>query len=553
MLLILTNAIDRFKNNYLSKINWILLLFLVFFLNVKMPVKIAAVVFFLLLNRNLFLEKDFYRQKFIWFYVSMIIIGVINLLINITSISVPYLFTTLTGILFWLLCIGAALLNSWFVKKTDTDKLHATITLFFILNIAVTIGQLILIMLDAGSLNPYIYQGMRQKYFIGTGDFMTGITLDVSTTNAILNSFGIVYFLKRNKMLLVLLCMVVLLLTASNFTNVLLLFVLFYLFIFQSTKGQKSIIVVCSLLMVIFMTKISPQNDNYVIGFYNKFFDKKIKAIAQQKIVAPVTEKPDSLLTAEEKKQKTAMLYLDSLAKKTLEVRVNKDPSLPTTMATTASISSGIKPTIPKANIHTEPYQRRRDTTAYQKGLMEFAHTTIPAFDTSLSQTKARKIPGKFIALRQTFQFLKVHPLKMITGTGMGNFSSKLAFRATALQMAGSYPKRMAYIHNDFLNNHLNLYLTYFSKDIELHSLVNSPNSVYDQLIAEYGLAGILAFILLYLAFYIKYLKKLSYGIPLLLLLLGCFGVEYWYEQLSIVILFELLMLLNIKEQNDVQ
>ncbi len=527
------------------------MLFLLLVLNVKMTVKIAAIILLLLFNRKLFFEKNIYRQKFIWFYCSMIVIGLINLLITISSISVPYLFAVFTGIVFWLLCIGAALLNSWFVERTGTEKLHATVTLFFILNIAVTVGQLLLIMLDAGSLNPYLYQGMRQKYFIGTGDLMTGITLDVSTTNAIINSFGIVYFLKRNKMILVLFCMVALLLTASNFTNILLLAVLVYLFILQSTKEQKSIIIVCSLLLVIFMSKISPQNDNYVIGFYNKLFDKKIGAIARQKISIPVTEKPDSLLTSEEKKQKTAMLYLDSLDKKIVEAEAKKDPYLIATMPGVISISSGLKPTIPKANIHTEPYQRRRDTTAYQKELMDFAHTTIPAFDTSLHQTKTRKIPGKFIGLQQTFQFLKRHPLKIITGNGMGNFSSKLAFRTTALQMAGGYPKKMAYIHNDFLNNHLNLYLTYFSKDIELHSLVNSPNSVYDQLIAEYGLPGLLAFILFYLAFFIKHLKKLSYSIPILLLLLGAFGVEYWYEQLSIVIFFELLMLLNIKETKE--
>ena len=109
----------------------------------------------------------------------------------------------------------------------------------------------------------------------------------------------------------------------------------------------------------------------------------------------------------------------------------------------------------------------------------------------------------------------------------------------------------MSYISNDFLNNHLDLYLNYFSQDIELHSLVNSPNSVYDQLIAEYGILGVLAFILLYLAFFTKHLRRLTYGIPLLLILLGSFGVDYWYEQLSIVILFELLMLLNIKETKE--
>ena len=143
--------------------------------------------------------------------------------------------------------------------------------------------------------------------------------------------------------------------------------------------------------------------------------------------------------------------------------------------------------------------------------------------------------------------------MKIFTGSGTGNFSSKLAFRATGLGMAGGYPKKFSYTSNDFLNNHLSLYLNYFSKDRELHSLVNSPNAVYDQLIAEYGVLGVLAFIVLYLAFFTRHLRKLTYGIPLLLILLGSFWVDYWYEQLSIVIVFELLMLLNIKERTGIK
>ena len=161
------------------------------------------------------------------------------------------------------MCIVAAALSYWFVLKTESGKLHTTISLFFILNTVVTICQLVLIMWDAGSSNPYTYQGMYQKYFIGTGDLLTGITFDVSNTNALLNAFGIVYFLSRNKMHMVLLCMTMLLLTASNFTTILVIVALLFLFIFQSTRNQKSIIIVCLFFLVIFMVKISPQNNCY--------------------------------------------------------------------------------------------------------------------------------------------------------------------------------------------------------------------------------------------------------------------------------------------------
>ena len=45
------------KPRWLQHIDWNLFVFLILFLNVKMPVKIAALIFSLLLNKKLFFEK----------------------------------------------------------------------------------------------------------------------------------------------------------------------------------------------------------------------------------------------------------------------------------------------------------------------------------------------------------------------------------------------------------------------------------------------------------------------------------------------------------------
>jgi hypothetical protein len=71
---------------------------------------------------------------------------------------------------------------------------------------------------------------------------------------------------------------------------------------------------------------------------------------------------------------------------------------------------------------------------------------------------------------------------------------------------------------------------------------------VYGQLLAEYGLAGLLCFFIFYLIFFGRHIQwrgTRSYGLPLLLLMSGAFFTEYWFEQLSVVVLFELLMLLD--------
>ena len=157
-------------------------------------------------------------------------------------------------------------------------------------------------------------------------------------------------------------------------------------------------------------------------------------------------------------------------------------------------------------------------------------------------------LPGKVIAMQQTLDFLRQHTKNIITGTGMGNFSSKLAFKATGLGVAGGFPAKYAYIGNSFLINHLDVYLNFFSRNAAWHSLINSPNSVYDQLLSEYGLIGLLAFAVFYLGYFLKDYKKLTYGIPLIILMCGVFFLDYWFEQLSVIVFFELLMLIDIKE-----
>jgi O-antigen ligase len=162
--------------------------------------------------------------------------------------------------------------------------------------------------------------------------------------------------------------------------------------------------------------------------------------------------------------------------------------------------------------------------------------------------TAQSKLPGKLVAFQQTFRFLKQHPAKLLTGAGIGNFSSKLAFRATAMNLTGNYPVRFAYINDDFKLNHLDLYAYYFADKDDYHSVVNSPNSTYDQLLSEYGLAGLFSFLIFYIAFFVTKLKRHSVAIPLVMFMLGVFFIEYWFEHLSVVIFFELLLLLNIKE-----
>ncbi|QKJ29927.1 hypothetical protein HQ865_09215 [Mucilaginibacter mali] len=529
-------------------IDWKLLILLVLFLNVKLAIKLLALIIVYCVRPNFRFGFHFKNSRLPLFYVAIIALALTTFILNKNFHSTHYTAVLLTGIGFWTLCIFAAHQVKLSVEQSSIDTLHRTIFIFFVLNLLFTLGNIVAIVIETGALNPYRYQGNYQKYFISTGDYIKGLTFDTSTTNAVLNAFGVIYFLLRRRFALVCLCMAGLLLTASNFVNIVLLLTLGGLFAFNSDKDQKSIIIVCVGFLLIFLGKISPQNSNYVGETFGKIFHQKQLPNIRPQTQIPLLQRADSTLNPDERKRRTAMLYLDSLAnykKKPLVLTKNTSAmAIPDSMIAKQELS------IPKPSIHSAPFQNRADTTIEQKRLLTFINTNENKLKLPGKIIPVKLQPGKLIAMQQTLTFLEHSPAKIIWGDGMGNFSSKLAFRVSNLGIAGGFPASYTYISNEFLTNHLKVYLNYFSRRANLHSLTNSPNSVYDQLLSEYGILGFILFIVLYIGYFVRSIKYFTYGIPLLLMTGAIFFVDYWFEQLSVVILFELLMFLNIKENS---
>ena len=529
--------------------DWRLLLFLVLFLNVKMAVKVPAIALIYLLQFNFKFGFSFKNSPLPLFYLVAIGISLLNWVISRNYFSINYNIVLMTGIGFWVLCILAMHQVKLFVDNNDSETIHLTIVAFFIINAVLSLLNIAVIVWKTGYLNPYTYQGEFQKYFISTGDYIRGLTFDTSTTNAILNAFGCIYFLNKKNVLMLLLCMVVMLLTASNFTNMILLFCFAVVFIFKSTRDQKSLIAVCVMFLVVFMVKVSPQNYIYAHEVLKNTLHPDVirKPLSPQKPNLPVTLMPDSLLNADQRRQKIAQRHIDStyaaqhqtVGKLVAAGKVNEP-------APTKTEAGRI--ILPKPDINTLPYQHIADTNDYQRQLLAFIGTHRTSLPISSQEYYKPKLPGKVTSSLQTLNFLLAHPLRLIIGDGIGNFSSKLAFRVSGLGFAGGYPHKYIYLNPDFLSNHLDVYLNYFSKNTDQHSLSNSPDSVYDQLLAEYGLLGLIAFFVWYIWYFLKHYKVLTYGLPILLMVMAVMFIAYWFEQLSILIFFELLLLLDIKE-----
>src|ERR1700761_455955 len=171
---------------FIKQVDWRLLLFLVLFLNIKMPAKLIAIVFIYLCQFNFNFGFKLKNSRLPLFYLLGIIIAVIGLVVNHGYSNYNYLLLFFTGIGFWLLSILAIHQMKLITDTIEHEKIHHTIIAFFIINAIVSFANLALIILKTGSINPYTFRGMNQTYFIMTGDFIKGITFDISSTNAVL-------------------------------------------------------------------------------------------------------------------------------------------------------------------------------------------------------------------------------------------------------------------------------------------------------------------------------------------------------------------------------
>lgn len=526
--------LKKLKNN----VDWQLLLFIILFMNVKLAIKILAIVLIYILQFNFKFDFRLKNTRLPIFYLLVIGIAVFNLIIYRDFLTLKYNLVFLSGIGFWVMCLLAMHQLKLAVERNSIETLHRTIFIFFLINASISIVNLAVIIWETKSFNPYLYQGMYQKYFISTGDYIKGVTFDVSITNSVLNALGVIYFLFRKNSAMLLLCMAILLLTGSNMLNIITAGMLLIMFIWYSNRDQKSLIVVCLMLLIIFMTKVSPQNSNYLLHTSAVLLHKDTITTsppANKQIL--LIQVPDNQLSNEEWRQKIALRYLDSQYHAIQRTNTAKQ---------IAPVRK--KLIIPLPNVNARPYQEAFDTTAIQHTLLSFIKKHSTELPLSGQNHNPGLLPGKVISLLQSIFFLWHHPQKILTGNGIGKFSSKIAFKATNLGVTGGYPANYAYVNKDFMANHLDVYLRFFSGKAGLHSVINNPNAVYNQLLGEYGLAGILAFVFFYLGYFLKHYRYLTYGIPVLLFTLSIFFLEYWFEQLSVMILIELILLVNMKE-----
>lgn len=499
-----------------NKIDWTFLVFLLLFTNQAIfSLKIVGLVFICLARFNW--NFGFRKGRLPKFYPYIILLAVFNLLFHVRDFRSDYLTAFVVGNLFWIFSAIAAHQAKISVEKYGPEGVYATLKAFTVINFVVCMFQLVRIMLITGTLNPYD-PNIPFPYGVSTGDFIFGTFMEVSYYNTMVSALLAIYFIFKRNATYTLLATISFVLVFGNFGTIVFVGILAGLLVAGllaaiagnrrgfaawlknvSPPGAWFIYLPGIFIFIATMYYIaSPKNYDYIVTkIKDKVFSVKKEdehnfatMIDDQK---PKAEAFDPFSNYYEKKEKERQKKSDFL----------NDPSY--------------KSTRPDQKI---------------------------AAKMEVTKTYFEKLQGKNLSMLETVAYLKESKAQLLLGAGTTRFSS-----LTAQKMSGFDSSRLfmgvlpQYRSREYTENHYLILLERNkTKDMALLSAANRPDSIYNQLLGEYGLLGMLGFILFYIGFFVRRIGRWTYSLWLFLVLLPFAHLNYIFDTLCVMPFFELML-----------
>src|SRR6478735_729947 len=119
---------------YMKQVDWNLFVFLLLFVNVKIIIKLLALCFIYIRRFDFSFGFSFKKSRLPLFYPLVIGIAVLNFVLYGLFKNINYSLLLCMGIGIWLVCILAQHQVKLSVEKTGVEKIHAALSLFFIVN-----------------------------------------------------------------------------------------------------------------------------------------------------------------------------------------------------------------------------------------------------------------------------------------------------------------------------------------------------------------------------------------------------------------------------------
>ena len=498
------------------------LIFLILILHVSLGVKMLGLLFIYIVRPHFKFQA--FKNNGPLFYLLITAWSVIELLLNLHR-GFNYFVLGSLSVTFWIAAFLILQQVQHHLKTRGVEKIEKSLEVFFVLNALVSGYNLVKIMLEISALNPYTFDGLSFKYSASTGDYINGLTNDLSTANMIINAFGVFYFMTRRKYGLSVLCFIVATVTTSNLGNAILLLVFGWILLFDRSRLHKSLVLSYVAFLVVFIVKISPSNLNYL----NHKVSRMLKL--EKEIIQPH-------FSDNSQKEQLINNYIEAFNSK-YTVKQSDKRSIDSLIADN-DLKSKQKALAPDSNYIEEQTKIKNHFAEFY--FVCYGDTIIPQKQKDYYNSH----PGKYLSFFETMDYVSQNPYRLMLGAGPGNYSSKLAFKASNLGVAGKYVQKYVYLSPEFKAQHFKLAMNYYLKPATEHSIINFPNSVFNQLLGEYGLVGLILFLVFYVWYFVKRYSQLSYGKILLPLCLIFMLTDYWFECFSIVIVFELMMLLDL-------
>ena len=520
------------ESNNNSKIDWMFLLFLGGVTNVKLYVKILTVViyvFYVVIKHYRFRKPISINL----FYFLMPVIGLIGAALHESFSEHSYVIAFAFGTMLW---FSAGIVSYLLLISTENISpvaMHNTLKAFFAINALVSFGEIVKMIIDSGHPIPYWYYGGNMYYGGATGDHVYGITGNISVTNAVICALGCLYFTFKKELKWAVLCLIVSILCTSNLTLIVLLSILALIILFVKDRTIKKYAVYMCVISGIVYPLLTYDNIVYLGTVYKE--DIKYKDYTENEL-AIIKNNTDVGWKKEQQFDVTAQTFKQQ---NTNYFKTKVSDSFYTTS------KSDLKYIIYNGTFDGDKVNSLIPQDGIKRIFVEWYG--MKHEETSLA---SYHYPIKLYTYQQSLNYLLSSPCNFIAGAGMGNFSSKQAIKTTGFGLQGGYPVKDLYVSRDFIEYHLYSLMYVLALPVSEHSIINMPNSIYNQIAGEYGVLGIVLFIVLYAGFFIKNIKKLRLGIYIALLSFCMFGFDYWFEMISITVFFELFLLIFIKETN---
>lgn len=513
--------------------DWMFLLFLIGATNVKLYIKLAVVVVYLLYC--ILKGYKFTKPVMIhWFYCLMPAAGFVGAWLHGSFDIANYGLAFGFGCLYWLLGGVICYLVYISIHNKSYETIYRTIKYFFAANALISLGELAIMIIESGHLMPYWYWEPTEYYAGATGDHIFGITRNISVTNAMISALGSIFFIINKELKWAALCTLILLLCTSNLTLIFLLGILIAIIVLYKKRQIKKYAFYILLLSAVIYPILTFDNVKYFGTVYSDDIQAREYTEEELELLKEITgmewEEEDDKKLAERKIEQADNNYF----------KVNLHDSFAT------SYRTDVKYLIARDELKRDGYSnayKRDEIQSLMKDWYGKEHANYPL----ATFHKPVKIYTNF----QTVDYLLADFKNLIAGAGIGNFSSKQSIKTTGLGLQGSYPTNRIYASKSFLEYHMYSLLYVLGMPVSEHSIINMPNSIYNQIAGEYGLLGILLFLMLYVGFFWKHRRKLGPYIYLCLLMLAFFEFEYWFEMLTLTVIFELLLFLRIYHPDE--